>query len=164
MLTRAPEILARWIADIGPILGIPEDDWPGIVADQHAAVMRWAAHIANPEDLETYVFLRRHAARGFIAQFPASRFITAQMRFAQLVGHALRDTLVDDAVRYGRLATLLFQELAIRILHITDFFVEGREQLLLEQEASYRRAVDHAPACILRIGTADGRVVDANTV
>ena len=59
---------------------------------------------------------------------------------------------------------MLEQEFAQRILHITDFFVEGREDELLEQEASYRRAIDHAPACIFMADAADGRIFDANQV
>ena len=65
---------------------------------------------------------------------------------------------------HARLVALLEQEFAIRILHITDFFVEGREELLLEQEASYRRAIDHAPACIFMADAADGRIFAANPV
>jgi PAS domain-containing protein len=51
-----------------------------------------------------------------------------------------------------------------RVRHITDFFVEAREEQLLEQEASYRRATDHAPACILSADAAEGRIFDANGV
>jgi PAS domain S-box-containing protein len=164
MLERTPGILPRWIRDVGPALGIPEQDWPGILADQLASVTRWARHIADPHDLETYLFLRRHSRHGFIAQFPASRFIVAQMRLVQLLDAAIREVHAADPTRAGRLAALLARELQVRVLHITDFFVEGREELLLEQEASYRRAIDHAPACILRTDTVEGRVVDANTV
>ena len=164
MHAHTPGILGDWMREIGPALGVPEEDWPGIIADQTVAVGRWARHVANPRDLETYVFLRRHTRHGFIGQFPASRFIAAQMRFAQLLEAALRHAYAGDPSRRDRLATLLAQELQVRVLHITDFFVEGRERLLLEQEASYRRAIDLAPACILRTDTAAGRVVDANTV
>jgi PAS domain S-box-containing protein len=159
---RAPAVLGRWMRYIGPALGIPEADWDGIVADQAAAVARWARHIADPGDVGTYVFLRRHARRGFIAQFPASRFITGQLRLAQLLAAEI-ETAFPPATA-SALSALLAQELQVRLLYIADFFVEGREELLLEQEASYRRAIEHAPACILRTDTAEGRVVDANAV
>jgi PAS domain S-box-containing protein len=164
VMERTPGILPRWIREIGPTLGIAERDWPGVVADQTAATARWARHIADPADIETYLFLRSHTRHGFIARFPASRFIASQMRLAQLLDAALRDVHRADPDRYARLAALLAQETQLRVLHITDFFVEGREDLLLEQEASYRRAIDHAPAGILRTDTVEGRVVDANTV
>jgi PAS domain S-box-containing protein len=161
---RAPALLDRWVADIGRGLEIPGDEWPGIKADQEAALMRWARHVADPENLETYLFLRSHTRRGFIATFPASRFLSAQMRLVQLLAEDLRREYADDPARAHALTALLEQEFAVRILHITDFFVEGREDMLLEQEASYRRAIDHAPACIFMADAADGRIFAVNQV
>jgi PAS domain S-box-containing protein len=164
LLERTPRILPGWIREVGPALSIPEHDWPGLIADQEAAVARWARHVADPADLETYVFLRSHARHGIIGQFPASRFIAAQMRLVQLLTDDLRRAYTADAERAARLTALLVEALYVRVLHITDFFVEGREAMLGEQEASYRRAIDHAPAGILRTDSIDGRVLDANTV
>ncbi|HEV7733278.1 MAG TPA: ATP-binding protein [Candidatus Binatia bacterium] len=161
---RAPALLEEWIRKAGPALEIPERDWPGICSDQEAALARWARHIANPANLETYLFLRSHTRRGFIAQFPASRFLAAQMRFVQLLTDDLRREYAGEPALAEQLSTLLVQEFRVRMLHITDFFVEGREELLLEQEASYRRAIDHAPAAILMAHAADGLVFVANQV
>jgi len=161
---RTPALLDRWVADIGRGLGLPPHDWPGIKADQAAALARWARHVADPENHETYIFLRRHTRRGFIAQFPASRFLAAQMRFVQLLAEDLQREYANDPGRARALLSLLEQEFALRILHITDFFVEAREDLLLEQEASHRRAIDHAPACIFMADAADGRISMANQV
>jgi PAS domain S-box-containing protein len=161
---RAPALLDRWVADVGRGLGIPARDWPGVKADQEAALVRWARHVGDPQNLETYLFLRSHTRRGFIAQFPASRFLAAQMRFVQLLAADLQREYSNDPSRARALLTLLEQEFAVRILHITDFFVEAREDLLLEQEASYRRAIDHAPACIFTADAADGRIVTVNQV
>jgi PAS domain S-box-containing protein len=56
------------------------------------------------------------------------------------------------------------QEFHERVLHITDFFVEAREEELLEQEASYQRAIDRSPACILAVDADDATILDANHV
>jgi PAS domain S-box-containing protein len=160
--TRGPEVIARWVPEIGQTLGIPPAEWTRIEADQTAALGRWADHLADPADIVTFEYLHRHTRRGFIAQFPASRFLTAQMRLVRLLAAALR---ADPGGERGeRLARLLAQEFEVRILHITDFFVEGREELLLEQETTYRRWLDLAPACIVRADVTDGRVSDINTV
>ncbi len=161
---RAPAVLDRWVADLGRGFGIPEQDWPRIKADQQAAFDRWARHVGDPENLETYLFLRSHTRRGFIAQFPASRFLAAQMRFVQLLAEDLQREYAHDPARARALTALLEQEFAIRILHITDFFVEAREESLLEQEASYRHAIDHAAACIFMAEASDGRIFAANKV
>jgi len=158
----APSILETWVAEIGPTFGIAQSEWAGLKADQAAAMERWARHIEDPGDVETYDYLMRHARSGFIAQFPASRFLSAQMRITHLLRAHLRTSEPPD--RATRMIDLLDQEFRKRMLHITDFFVEGRESLLLEQETSYRRWLDHAPACIIRADAADGRVFDVNIV
>lgn len=160
--TATPAVLATWIEEIGPTFGIPRQDWDGLKADQAVALERWARHIENPADLETYDYLMRHTRSGFIAQFPASRFLSAQMRITHMLRAHLRAT--ETSERAAILIDLLDQEFRKRMLHITDFFVEGRESLLLEQETSYRRWLDHAPACIIRADAADGRVFDVNLV
>jgi PAS domain S-box-containing protein len=162
LVAAGPAVIDRWMSDIGTTLGIPPGDWPRIREDQQAALERWARHIADPDDVETFEYLRRHTRRGFIAQFPASRFLAAQMRLVRLLGDTLRERL--SAADAERLARLLAAEFEVRILHITDFFVEGREELLLEQETTYRRWLDLAPACIVRADVATGRVSDINAV
>src|SRR5262249_24577616 len=37
-----PAVLDRWLADIGPSLGIPLDDWDDVRRDMTAAIERWA--------------------------------------------------------------------------------------------------------------------------
>jgi PAS domain S-box-containing protein len=160
--SRGPAVIAAWVPQVGQTLAIPEEEWRRIQADQVPALERWADHIADPTDIETFEYLRRHTRRGFIAQFPASRFLSSQMRLVRMLAEAMR---TDPGGELGaRLARLLAQEFEVRILHITDFFVEGREELLLEQETTYRRWLDLAPACIVRADVADGRVSDINTV
>lgn len=164
MEERTPALLDQWLAAVGPALGIPEADWPEIKVDQTAAVVRWARHVADPRDVETYRLLSAHTRRGFIGRFPASRFIAAQMRFTQLLVEDLQRRFAHDPEQLRWLVRLLAQEFHERVLYITDFFVQAREEELLEQEASYRRAIDRSPACILMVDAADGRVLDANHV
>jgi PAS domain S-box-containing protein len=172
---RTPELLGPWLRQIGPAVDIPEEDWPRILEDQAAAIRRWTRHIVDPDDVETYVMLSRHSRRGFISRFPASRFLASQMRFVQLLVDDLQRSYAHDPARAETLRRLLVQEFQERIMHITDFFMQGREELLreqeaayheelLEQEASYRRAIDRAPACILWVDAGDATVLDANHV
>ena len=162
LVGRTEAVLGRWVADIGTTLGIPEPEWERIREDQRAALERWARHLVDPDDVETFEYLRRHTRRGFIAQFPASRFLAAQMRLVRLLTDALHAE--HPPAEAAALARLLAQEFEVRILYVTDFFVEGREELLLEQETTYRRWLDQAPACIVRASVADGRVSDINLV
>ena len=74
---------------------------------EKAAVVRWAHHVADPEDIDTYVHLSRHTRRGFIAQFPASRFLAGQMRFTQLLYDDIRREFAHDPTHSDRLRQLL---------------------------------------------------------
>lgn len=164
MTRHGPQVLDEWVRDIGTAFDIPEPEWARIKADQQAALGRWARHVLSRDDHETFLYLRRHTRRGFIAQFPASRFLAAQMRLVQYLECELHRAYAHDTDRRDALLALLTQEFRQRILHITDFFVEGREELLLQQEASYRRALEHAPAAILMADVNDRRVFQANRV
>src|SRR3989442_11856734 len=135
MRPRTPALLDRWIREIGSALHIPSTDWPRIKDDQTAAVDRWADHILDPSNIQTYLFLRRHARRGFISHFPASRFLVAQMRLVHLLMDDLRREHADDPARAEELCALLGQEFGVRTLHITHLFLEAREEQLPEQEA-----------------------------
>src|SRR5262249_36022233 len=115
------------------------------------------------------------ARRGFISRFPASRFIMGQMRLTQLLADELRREFAHEPERHGRLRQLLPQEFQERVLPIPDFFLAARgaylpeeeaacREEMLEQEASYRRAIDGAPACILFVDATEGTVFDANHV
>src|SRR5207247_4705135 len=98
MLGRTPAVLEPWLRAIGPALGIPEADWSRIREDQAAAVGRWARHIADPANVETYVMLSRHTRQGFISRFPASRFLATQIRFTQLLAEDItRESAHDPA-------------------------------------------------------------------
>lgn len=154
---RTPQLLDPWLRDIGRAFALPEGDLTGIKADQAAAVERWARHIEDPSNTETYAFLQRHARRGFIGRFPASRFLAGQMAFVQLVQDALAAEPDAAPVR-----ALLAQEFRERILHITDFFVDARQEELGEQEASYRRLIEFAPACIVMTDASDGCIYAVN--
>jgi len=158
------DVVAGWVGHIGPAFGISQAQWPTLSHDIELALRRWVRHIADPEDCDTYVYLRRHARRGFISKFPASRFLSGQIKAFQLMGNAIRRDYADDQPRRAELLALLAQEFEERILHITDFFVEAREEQLREQEATYRRSIDSAPAAILKIDWETGAILSANFV
>jgi len=159
-----PEVVSGWVGHIGPAFGIPQAQWADLSHDIEIALRRWVQHIADPEDCDTYVYLRRHARQGFISKFPASRFLSGQMKVFQLMGNAIRRRYADDQPRRKELLALLAQEFEERILHITDFFVEAREEQLREQEATYRRSIDSAPAAIFKIDSDTGALLAANFV
>src|SRR6185436_1332022 len=102
-------------------------------------------------DIVTYIYLRDHARRGFISHYPASRVISGQMNMHRILERRVHTSYAGDAEKRDALLALFRQEFQERILHVTDLFVEGRENELREQEASYQQATDNAPAAIFTV-------------
>ena len=155
-------IVHEWVGLIAPTFPIAPDRVPGVKQDMREALLRWAQHIENPHDTQTYEYLREHAWQGFISHFPASRFLASQMKIRLLIVERLRHAYAKDRKKLVALLTLLDQEFYERILHITDFFVEAREEALRDEEERHRKAVDYSPAPIFQISGQDGTVQHAN--
>jgi PAS domain S-box-containing protein len=157
------EAVRVWLATIRRPLGIDQAHIEELAGDIREATQRWIAHIRNPEDVETYAVLRSHARRGFISQHPPSRFLASQLRIRQTYSDLLHRDL-REASTLPELLALLDQEFWERALHITDFFVEGREQDLADQSESYRRSVESAPAPMFTVHAETGQILDCNQV
>ncbi len=158
----AVAIIDQWIALVAPVFPILAERIPQTTRDMYDALLRWARHIEDPDDIETYVYLHEHARHGFIAHSPASRFLAGQMKVRLLIVERLRETYAKDRKRLVELLTLLDQEFYERLLHITDFFVEAREEALRDEEESHRKALNNAPAPIFKINCQNGAILRAN--
>lgn len=158
----AVNIVNEWIAIVAPAFPIPEERIPETTRNMRDALLRWADHIDNPDNIETYAYLHEHARHGFISHWPPSRFLSGQMKVRLLIVERLRATYEKDRKRLVELLTLLDQEFYERILHITDFFVEAREEALRDEEESHRKGIENAPAPIFRISCEDSTILKAN--
>ena len=164
MAKSLPEVVDSWVELIGDAFGIPQPEWTDVRDWIREALQRWIRHIEDPQDTDTYVYLRNHARRGFISHFAASRFLSGQMKLRQIYADGIRAAYRSDPDKRDALLALLQQEFQERILHVTDFFVEAREEELLEQEASYHESIDNAPAVMFTVDHEFGTILDANVV
>lgn len=155
-------IVNEWIGLVTPTFPILKERIPETIQNMNDALHRWARHIEEPNDSETYNYLHEHARHGFISHWPPSRFLAGQMNARSLIVERLRATYPQNRKRLVELLTLLDQEFYERILHITDFFVEAREEALRDEEESHRKGVENAPAPIFRISCEDGTILKAN--
>jgi PAS domain S-box-containing protein len=159
---RADEIVREWVNLVSPVFLFSPERIPQVTCNMHDALLRWAHHIGDPHDIETYAYLHEHARHGLISQSPASRFLAGQMNIRMLIVERLRQAYIQDHKKLVEMLTLLDQEFYERLLHITDFFVEAREEALSDEEESHRKALDNAPAPIFRISCVDGTILRAN--
>ena len=162
MREHAAEVVNQWVALAAPVFPIPAERIPETAKNMYDALLRWARHIEDPYDIETYVYLHEHTRDGFIAHSPASRFLAGQMKVRLLIVERLREAYAKDRKRLVELLTLLDQEFYERLLHITDFFVEAREEALRNEEESHRKALDNAPAPIFKVSCQTGAILRAN--
>lgn len=159
---RVADIVEEWIALVAPVFLIPAERLPDTSRSMYEALLRWTRHIEDPDNIETYVYLREHARHGFISQSPASRFLSGQMKIRLSIVERLREAYTKDRKRLVELLTLLDQEFYERLLHITDFFVEAREEALWDEEESHRKGLDNAPAPIFKLNCHTGVILRAN--
>ena len=160
----APEVVSVWVREISPAFELHEGQFGEVCSWMLDAIGRWLRHMEDPEDIETYLYLRNHARRGFISHYSASRFLCGQMKLQQIFVEELKQTYADKPQRRDALLALFEQEFLERVLHVTDLVVEGREEELREQEASYRQATDNAPAAIFKVDRDYGTILGASKV
>ena len=54
-------VVQEWVGLIAQTFPIAMEQVPEVRNDMGAALRRWAQHIENPEDTQTYEYLRQHA-------------------------------------------------------------------------------------------------------
>lgn len=107
------------------------------------ALVRFIGHLRDPEDLRTYVHLRRHCQEGMLARAKPSEFNVFHIALKQvLLGHVRRQrqTRLMEVVRDTVVASI-----DERRLMVDGFYIESRERALKESEEKYRNSIDHAP-------------------
>ena len=96
-----PDVVAGWVAPDrsgirhlgGPVAGRSRDDIE-IALRALGRVTSPTRRTATPTS-----YLRSHARRGFISKFPASRFLSGQIKVFQLMENAIRRRYADDQPR-----------------------------------------------------------------
>ncbi|MSQ47034.1 MAG: hypothetical protein EXR78_01395 [Deltaproteobacteria bacterium] len=123
---RAAGVVDEWIGLIAPVYTLLPKQIPEIRQNMYDALLRWAAHIENPHDIETYVYLREHARHGFISHSSPSRFLSGQTKVRLLIVQRLRAEYAKDRKQLVDMLNLLDQEFYERVLHITDLTLRAR--------------------------------------
>jgi PAS domain S-box-containing protein len=107
------------------------------------ALVRFISHLRDPDDLKTYVYLRRHCQEGMLARAKPSEFNVFHIALKQVIlGHVRRQrqTRLMETVRDTVVASI-----DERRLMVDGFYIESRERALKESEEKYRNSIDHAP-------------------
>ena len=110
------------------------------------SLLRAVDHIRDPDNLCTYVYLRRHCQAGsgaMIARAKPSEFNIIHISLKQVILNHVRANM--SGPRMELIRDVVVAAIDERRLMVSQFYIESRERLLRESEEKYRNTIDHAP-------------------
>ncbi len=124
------------------------------------ALIRFIAHLRDPDDLRTYVHLRRHCQEGMLARAKPAEFNLFHIILKQVILKYLRASLKG---RRGELARdTVVAAVDERRLMVAQFYIESRERALKASEEKYRNSIEAAPDPMYEIDPDTLVVMSAN--
>ena len=107
------------------------------------ALVRFIGYLRDPDDLRTYIHLRRDCQKGMLARAKPYEFNIFHIALKQVIlSHVRRQ-------RKGRLIDVVRDTVVAaldeRRLMVDGFYIESRERALKASEEKYRNSIDHAP-------------------
>src|SRR6266481_4999031 len=117
------------------------------------ALIRFITHLRDPEDIDTYIYLRKHCQQGMLARMGPGQFNVVHIALKQVLLNHVR-TILDgpkmEAVR---------DAIDERRLLVSQFYIESRERALRASEEKYRNTINHAPDPMYEIDVQNGRII-----
>ncbi|MGH7864041.1 MAG: histidine kinase dimerization/phospho-acceptor domain-containing protein, partial [Candidatus Binataceae bacterium] len=155
-------IVGEWSAAISSIFGDPlgAESVARRTPDLANSLARFVAHLRNPDDLTTYVYLRRHCQEGMLARAEPSQFNTIHIALKQIILRHVRSAA--HGVRAETLRDIVVAAIDERRLMVSQFYIESRERLLRASEEKYRNSIDHAPDPMYEIDADTFTVIGVN--
>ncbi len=137
-------IVDEWTDSLFGIFGAPNDETGKQRREGLSnALIRFIAHLRDPDDLTTYVYLRRHCQEGMLAQAAPSQFNTIHIALKQIILRHIRAGA--HGARAETLRDIVVAAIDERRLMVSQFYIESRERQLRASEEKYRNSIDHAP-------------------
>ena len=137
-------IVDQWVDAVTVIFdGHAQYDEKGRKANMVNSLIRLVDHLRDPDDVCTYVYLRRHCQEGMLARAKPSQFNTIHIALKQIILDHVKSSMTGPAMELVR--DLVVAAIDERRLMVSQFYIESRERLLRESEEKYRNTIDHAP-------------------
>ncbi|HUY26962.1 MAG TPA: ATP-binding protein [Candidatus Binataceae bacterium] len=156
-------IVEQWGQAILSILGAPPLDENNIRAHLETlanSLIRFNNHLRDPDDLATYIYLRRHCQEGMLARAKPSQFNAIHIALKQIILAHVAATMhgkMQERVRNAVVAAV-----DERRLMVSQFYIESREHLLRASEEKYRNSINHAPDPMYEIEPGTWKVLGMN--
>jgi PAS domain S-box-containing protein len=137
-------IVQQWGESIAYIVhGHSKFDEKGRPDNMVNSLIRFVDHLRDPDDICTYIYLRRHCQEGMLARAKPSQFNVIHIALKQIILDHVKSTMSGPAME--RVRDLMVAAIDERRLMVSQFYIESRERLLRESEEKYRNTIDHAP-------------------
>jgi PAS domain S-box-containing protein len=124
------------------------------------SLIRFVAHLRDPDDLRTYIHLRRHCQEGILARSKPSEFNIFHIVLKQIILEHLRNHV--SGPRLDLVRDAIVAAIDERRLMVGQFYIESREHALKASEEKYRNSIDHAPDPMYEIDPETLIVIGAN--
>ncbi len=156
-------IVDEWTQAVMTIIpGRPGDDerQPRLREELSNALIRMILHLRDPDDVRTYVHLRKHCQEGMLARAKPSEFNTVHIALKQVILRHVSATLQGENVQ--RVRDAVVAAIDERRLMVSQFYIESRERMLRASEEKYRNSINHAPDPMYEIEPGTWIVTGAN--
>jgi PAS domain S-box-containing protein len=154
-------IVQQWGESIAYIVhGHSKFDEKGRPDNMVNSLIRFVDHLRDPDDICTYIYLRRHCQEGMLARAKPSQFNVIHIALKQIILDHVKSTMSGPAME--RVRDLMVAAIDERRLMVSQFYIESRERLMRESEEKYRNTVDHAPDPMYEIEPHTWKVLGLN--
>jgi signal transduction histidine kinase len=117
--------------------------YKGISQNCANALIRFIGNLRDRDNLDTYVYLRRHCQEGMLSRVRPSEFNVLHIALKQIIIKRVRAT--SKGSRMERVREAVVAAIDERRLMVSQFYIESREHALRISEEKYRNSIDHAP-------------------
>jgi PAS domain S-box-containing protein len=107
------------------------------------ALIRFIENLRDRDNLDTYVYLRRHCQEGMLSRVKPSEFNVLHIALKQIIIRRVRAAF--KGLRMERVREAVVAAVDERRLMVSQFYIESREHALRASEEKYRNSIDHAP-------------------
>ena len=125
------------------------------------ALIRFLDHLRDPDDITTFVYLRRHCHEGMLARAKPSQFNIFHIALKQVILNLVRSKLRGR--RMENVRDVVVAAIDERRLMVAQFYIESRENAMRASEEKYRNSIDHAPDPMYEIDPITLEVLSANS-
>jgi PAS domain S-box-containing protein len=137
-------IVDQWVEAINVIYdGHARSDTQELRANMVNSLIRLSDHLRDPDDIRTYVYLRKHCQEGMLARAKPSQFNTIHIALKQIILNHVKFAMTGPSMELVR--DQVVAAIDERRLMVSQFYIESRERMLRESEEKYRNTIDHAP-------------------